>query len=41
MITKKHKAIGTWHWVVEIIAGESKIANCYLALLGINDHRGE
>ena len=41
LITKKHKAIGTWHWAVETIAGESGKVNCYLALLGRNDCRRE
>ena len=31
-ITKKHKAIGTWHWAVEKITVESDRANCYLTL---------
>ena len=41
MITKKHKAIGTWHWAVETIAGESGKSDCYLALIGRNDRRRE
>ena len=39
MTTKKNKAIGTWHWMVETIAGQSGKADCYLALLGRNDRR--
>ena len=39
--TKKHKAIGTLHWAVETIAGESGKADSYLALLVINDLRRE
>ena len=41
IITKKHKDIGTWHWAVEKISGESGKADCYLALLGRNDRRKE
>ena len=41
LITKKHKVIGTWHWAVETISGESGKADCYLALLGRNDIRRE
>ena len=40
-ITKKHKAIGTWHRAVETIAEESIKADCYLVLLGRQKHRKE
>ena len=41
LITRKHKAIGTWHWAVETIAGDNDGSDCYLALLGRNDRRRE
>ena len=41
LITKKHKAIGTWIWAVETISGESDRADYYLALFGRKNHSRE